>query len=69
MVLTMGSTLLDFFGAHEKLPTAAQIESSTRGARHGSQKPVAVLVQFAAKIEAAKASQVMAEVTLARSCP
>ena len=46
-----------------------QIESSTRGARHGSQKPVAVLVQFAAKIEAAKASQVMAEVTLARSCP
>ena len=56
-------------GTREKLPTSAQIESSTRGARHESQKPLAVPVQLAARIEAAKASQVMAEVTLARSCP
>ena len=44
-------------------PLALSIESSTGGARHESQKPLAVPVQFAAKIEVANASQVMAEVT------
>ena len=44
-------------------------KSSTRGARHGSQKPLAGSAGLRAKIRAVKAPQAMAELPLARTCP